>query len=237
MDKKKLLIIAVAAASFLLFGIAIAMMLRGGSSDPVPETPAPSPEATPTTPIISPNGNDNGLFTNGTPPPTPSVSGMVLVNSVVCPRNWNELEDSNNDGLPDIVNRIYGTDPMKEDTIGNGYTDRESILGNYDPLSTDGKRLDSDGDGLWDMQECAWGTDPFNPDTDGDGFLDGQEVVNCFDPRIPGDGQGSDEMRSPCPGGDRMPPSHLAPNEMELSTMPIIVPSEQMWREHTLPPL
>jgi hypothetical protein len=236
MDKKKLLIIT--AALLLVVGIVAILLLRGRTPKPDPSpTPLP-PEETPTPPIIGPNGNENGpLIPNGTPTPTPPTSGMVMVNSIVCQRNWPGLQDSNNDGLPDIVNRIYGTDPMKEDTIGNGYTDKASILGNYDPLSFDGKRLDSDGDGLWDMQECAWGTDPFNSDTDSDGFRDGDEVVNCFDPRIPGEGQGIDRISPPCPGIDRMPPSHIAPSEIELSMLPVNTPPEEMWKEITLPGL
>jgi len=67
-----------------------------------------------------------------------------------------DLKDSDNDGLADNDEKIYGTDP---------------------------KKFDTDNDGLSDSLEVmAYFTEPKNPDTDGDGFKDGDEVKKGFNP-------------------------------------------------------
>ncbi len=68
-------------------------------------------------------------------------------------------DDRDHDGLSDIDEARYHTDPDNPDT---------------------------DGDGLKDGDEVAIGTDPLNPDTDGDGFADGLEVACGSDPLAPG---------------------------------------------------
>ncbi len=42
--------------------------------------------------------------------------------------------DSDNDGLPDQLEAIYGTDPHNPDTDGDGYLDGEEVMSGYDPL-------------------------------------------------------------------------------------------------------
>lgn len=61
----------------------------------------------------------------------------------------NPLQDTDRDGLPDVVEPRYGTNPFEPDL---------------------------DRDGLLDGREVEAETDPHNPDSDGDGLLDGQEV-------------------------------------------------------------
>lgn len=64
--------------------------------------------------------------------------------------------DSDRDGLRDIDERRYGTDPNKADT---------------------------DDDGLTDYQEVTiYKTNPLKADTDGDGYTDSEEVTNGYDP-------------------------------------------------------
>jgi len=41
--------------------------------------------------------------------------------------------DSDNDGLPDWQEKIYGTDPHNPDTDGDGYLDGEEVASGYDP--------------------------------------------------------------------------------------------------------
>ena len=138
---------------------------------------------------------------------------------IICDENGNLLEgetyaptmapniddvDSDGDGITDVEEEKYGTDPDKEDTDGDGLTDLQEVLLGTDPLNTDSDRdghsdaeeveagtdpldpestpdildtdPDSDGDGLSDQKEAELGTDPTNPDTDGDTLSDGDEV-------------------------------------------------------------
>lgn len=68
------------------------------------------------------------------------------------------------------------------DTDDDGLTDAEEQR-----LGTDPNSVDSDNDGLFDREEVrVYKTDPTNPDTDGDGYGDGEEVENGFDPVGPG---------------------------------------------------
>ncbi|MFA5021703.1 MAG: hypothetical protein WC508_01290 [Patescibacteria group bacterium] len=69
----------------------------------------------------------------------------------------NQNLDSDQDGLIDTEERMYGTDPNNPDTDGDGLTDRDEVK--------------------------VFRTDPNNPDTDGDGYKDGDEVKNGYDPK------------------------------------------------------
>lgn len=141
--------------------------------------------------------------------------------------------DANNDGLPDwweqkyfnslnvdkdgdpdsdkLTNNnefVYGTDPTKADTDGDGFSDYDEIKNYFDPLTPGKTFLDFDADGLpdwWEVKygfntnfpngqkdpdldqltnldEYKYGTNPINADTDGDGFKDGYEVSRNFNP-------------------------------------------------------
>lgn len=110
--------------------------------------------------------------------------------------------DSDHDGLTDVVERtgwqvaggiIYVTDPLKDDTDGDGLTDHDEA---GEPTRTSGgttmyvglsdpTRADSDADGLDDLIETrGWEsadgeqfrTGPMLADSDGDGLLDGDEA-------------------------------------------------------------
>jgi hypothetical protein len=68
--------------------------------------------------------------------------------------------DEDADGILDLTETEFGTDP---------------------------RNWDSDGDELSDGDEVfVWETDPLNPDTDGDGYLDGLEVQSGYSPTGPG---------------------------------------------------
>jgi hypothetical protein len=104
--------------------------------------------------------------------------------------------DSDNDGLPDGTEGVYGTDPNNPDTDGDGLSDGDEVkVYGSDPLSTDTDQdglsdgdevyiygsspvsMDTDGDMLPDYNEVMQhGTDPANPDTDGDGITDHDEL-------------------------------------------------------------
>lgn len=102
------------------------------------------------------------------------------------PRN----PDSDKDGLKDgeEVNR-YKTNPLKPDTDADGLTDGDEVL----KYRTDPAQTDTDGDGLSDGIEINKdGTDPLKIDTDGDTLSDGDEVLkHSTDPlRTDTDGDG-----------------------------------------------
>ncbi len=46
--------------------------------------------------------------------------------------------DTDADGLPDELEKVYGTDPSKIDTDGDGYSDSEEIETGHDPLNPNG---------------------------------------------------------------------------------------------------
>ena len=97
--------------------------------------------------------------------------------------NINEV-DSDNDGIPDIVEEEQGTDPESSDSDGDGIDDNTEADNGTDPSNPD-----SDGDGIDDGTEADSGTDPSNPDSDGDGLSDGEEAENGTDPNS-GDSDG-----------------------------------------------
>lgn len=49
--------------------------------------------------------------------------------------NYNELDDSDKDSLPDYIEKILGTNKNDPDTDGDGYNDFDEIKNSYDPLS------------------------------------------------------------------------------------------------------
>jgi hypothetical protein len=67
--------------------------------------------------------------------------------------------DSDGDGLDEMTEDAYGTDPGDSDTDSDGLDDGYEVL--------------------------QYHTDPLNPDTDGDGTSDGDEVTAGTDPRDP----------------------------------------------------
>ncbi len=166
----------------------------------------------------------NGLSGNPDITPTPTVTPIpsVIPTNTPAPTITGEPTptpdpelDSDNDGIPDLVEVEMGTDPSLPDSDDDGVDDNiEAMLG-LDPLSDD-----SDGDGIADGQEdddedgltlveeiyqgtYTWtddtdadgisdgnevhvhGTDPLNEDTDGDSIEDGDELKLGTDPLVP----------------------------------------------------
>ncbi len=104
-----------------------------------------------------------GIFITG-----PSLATVVLYGDAASPSRLDGLRieplDSDDDGVPDTLERRAGTDPLDRKDPGDG-------------------AFDADRDGLSDDAEQALGTDPFVADTDGDGWSDGAEVNAGTDPR------------------------------------------------------
>ncbi|MDH7516496.1 MAG: OmpA family protein [Bacteroidota bacterium] len=88
-------------------------------------------------------------------------------------------KDRDRDGLSDMEEMRWKTDPMVADTDGDGLTDGEEAK----KYRTDPLKTDTDDDRLTDSEEIARGTDPFNPDTDGDRLQDGDEAAQGTNPK------------------------------------------------------
>lgn len=100
-----------------------------------------------------------------------------------------EVADTDEDELSDFDELVeFGTDPLLRDSDDDGINDSNEILVyESDPLN-----LDTDGDILYDGGELVHNSDILNPDSDGDGLSDGEEVyfaeTEPDDPDTDGDG-------------------------------------------------
>src|SRR5262249_8733092 len=88
--------------------------------------------------------------------------------------------DSDASGVPDWYEMEYALEPgsatlTAQDSDGDGLTNLQEYQ-----YGTDPHKADTDSDGLTDSQEVALGTDPLSGDTDGDGLSDGAEVNGVF---------------------------------------------------------
>jgi len=92
-------------------------------------------------------------------------------------------EDPDNDGLYNVHESSYGTNPTNEDSDYDGLTDGDEVYKYYTNPLKDDADSDIDGDGLTNVEEVdVYGTDPSSPDSDEDGFSDGAEVAANSDP-------------------------------------------------------
>ena len=98
--------------------------------------------------------------------------------------DWQYLADTDEDGLPNLIEKEIGSDPYDPDTDGDNLPDGyEALTLGTDPTKpdTDDNGVldcdeDFDEDGLTNLPEYEQGTEPYNEDTDGDGLKDGEEI-------------------------------------------------------------
>jgi hypothetical protein len=87
-----------------------------------------APSATTAAPTVKPSGNTITVPTN------PAVTASTTPATLPLPPNtpntpdFTGAKDSDGDGLSDVVENYYHTDPNKKDTDGDGYSDYDEIV-------------------------------------------------------------------------------------------------------------
>lgn len=99
------------------------------------------------------------------------LDGTTIFNNLIDP-------DSDNDGLLDGEEWLFGSDMLNADTEGDGIGDYEEYIEGTNPIDSD-----TDWDGLTDYEELRLASDglltaPTNPDMDGDTLFDGWNDVD-----------------------------------------------------------
>lgn len=82
-------------------------------------------------------------------------------------------DDYDNDGLTNIEEYNYGTDPTCDDSDDDGLSDYDEIF----TWNTNPNYWDTDDDTMSDGTEVACGLNPLNSDSDNNGISDGDEVI------------------------------------------------------------
>lgn len=127
---------------------------------------------------VEPAMNERAVLSNG------AIETMSAVEYENMLYSMDQELDSDGDGLVDVIELVYGSDPYNSDTDGDGVNDYvEFCVTLTDFLTPDGE-IDSDNDGLTNAEEMLYNTNPIDPDTDGDGLSDYDEIMYYHtDPR------------------------------------------------------
>ena len=107
---------------------------------------------------------------------TPQVVYSQTGNKVTYNTSWDDLRDSDGDGLLGWQERMYGTNLYLNDSDGDSLSDGREVGVVAPATYTSPINPDTDRDGLKDGVEVTLGTNPLNADTDGDRIMDGAEV-------------------------------------------------------------
>jgi hypothetical protein len=101
------------------------------------------------------------------------IDYLLYVFLFIDPEGFSWEDDYDNDGLTNLQEYEYGTDPFNSDTDGDGLTDYEEIY----VCGTNPCEYDTDGDGLGDELEVSVGLNPLLQDSLGDGTPDGERII------------------------------------------------------------
>ena len=118
----------------------------------------------------------------------PRINTLDLINLSDWSQPWNDLPDSDMDGLNDYQESDYGTDMYNSDSDFDGILDGDEVRVGLNPLDANDALADYDNDGLTNAQEVMYGTNINNSDSDGDGLSDGDEVRYGLNPLDASDG-------------------------------------------------
>lgn len=114
-------------------------------------------------------------------------AGTPITENITLYARWfhlNDNTDTDEDGLFDSLEELFGTDKENPDTDGDGLSDYIEIdLLGLDPVKADTDENgvndgdeDNDADGLTNVEEMEKGTNPMLSDTDADGLNDAEEL-------------------------------------------------------------
>jgi len=112
----------------------------------------------------------------------PAFALSATGSSAVVQITGQQSQDSDGDGLADVVEIAAGTNPNSVDTDGNGMDDAYEIYTGLNPNDPSDANQDLDHDGLTNAQEAALNTLPYEMDSDGDGWSDAIEVERGTSP-------------------------------------------------------
>jgi len=139
------------------------------------------------------------IYGSGDATPTPTPMPTVITMLTPTPTTVEDpggILDSDNDGLPDIIELDMGYDINSADSDGDGVVDGDEDydhdgLTNLEEMTT-GTGLtvsDTDNDGISDGNEVkVYHTDPMNYDSDDDNLFDGEELMIGKNPLDSSDG-------------------------------------------------
>lgn len=83
------------------------------------------------------------------------------------------FDDYDNDGLNNLLEFQYGTNPFDADTDGDSLSDYDEIFVYF----TNPTYWDTDSDGMGDGTEINCGLDPLNPDTNSTSIIDSEKIT------------------------------------------------------------
>ncbi|MCF6239693.1 MAG: hypothetical protein L3J79_12980, partial [Candidatus Marinimicrobia bacterium] len=141
------------------------------------------------------DGEADGYEVSGGSDPLDVLSFVTDVDTDGLPDAWELLkfgdiisfsgeDDPDGEGLNNIGELLYGTEPNTADTDADGPSDKWEIDHDYDALNSSDGLLDTDGDDLPDWVEVY--TEGLNPDdaTDAYSDFDGDRVPNIYEYKL-----------------------------------------------------
>lgn len=147
-DKKLLFIIFGSLFGLAIIGTVVFLLMSRPASAPVQPsvTQAPAAPAEPETPSVPETPQEQGEQQPVVEPEkveTPAVPATpVPVAETVVPLLG---IDADKDGLTDLEERLYSTNPQAEDTDSDSFLDGDEVKNLYDPLRGEQNRLDVSG--------------------------------------------------------------------------------------------
>ncbi|MBI3495477.1 hypothetical protein HY065_02530 [Candidatus Berkelbacteria bacterium] len=125
----------VGAVIILGGGFAAWWFLKTPPPAPVVVAPPPAPVVQAPAPVVP------EIATSTTSTPAIATSTPPVAVALVPPHTFTDSADSDHDGLTDVEEELWGTNPTLADTDGDGYPDQTELLNLYNPIGVAPQRL------------------------------------------------------------------------------------------------